>query len=101
MAGRVETVGGNQKNNHITCPGLENLDVIWHKSRFRTGRIGRLAPVGGRLALNRRIDNKKTVIVEVKAWQEHRNNKNASIDWHFNTKDARVKLKRLYPSIIT
>jgi hypothetical protein len=51
VAGRVETVGGNQKNNHITCPGLENLDVIWHKSRFRTGRIGRLAPVGGELLM--------------------------------------------------
>ena len=48
--------------------------------------------------LNRRIDNKKTVIEEVNAWQEHRNNKNASIDWQFTTKDARVKLKRLYPS---
>jgi transposase len=50
--------------------------------------------------LNRRIDNKETIIEEVEAWQEHRNNKNASIDWHFTTKDARVKLKRLYPSIL-
>lgn len=49
--------------------------------------------------LNRRIDNKKTVRAEVKAWQNHRNNKDARIKWQFTTKDARVKLHRLYPSI--
>jgi transposase len=49
--------------------------------------------------LNRRIDNKKTVREEVKAWQNHRNNKDARIKWQFTTKDARVKLHRLYPSI--
>jgi transposase len=49
--------------------------------------------------LNRRIDNIKTVKSEVKAWQNHRNNKDAKIKWQFTTKDARVKLHRLYPSI--
>jgi len=49
--------------------------------------------------LNRRIDNINTVKQEVNAWQEHRNNKNAVINWRFETKDARIKLKRLYPSI--
>lgn len=49
--------------------------------------------------LNRRIDNIKTMKQEARAWQKHRNNKNATIDWQFKTEDARVKLKRLYPSI--
>lgn len=49
--------------------------------------------------LNRRIDNIKTVREEVKAWQNHRNNKDIRIKWQFTTKDARVKLHRLYPSI--
>ena len=49
--------------------------------------------------LNRRIDNLKTVREEVKAWQNHRNNKDARIKWQFTTKDARIKLHRLYPSI--
>lgn len=49
--------------------------------------------------LNRRIDNIKTIKEEVKAWQNHRNNKDARIKWQFTTKDARVKLHRLYPSI--
>jgi len=48
---------------------------------------------------NRRIDNIKTVKTEVKAWQNHRNNKNSKIKWQFTTDDARVKLHRLYPSI--
>lgn len=49
--------------------------------------------------LNRRIDNIDTVKQEVKAWQDHRNNKNSVINWQFTTKGARIKLKRLYPSI--
>lgn len=49
--------------------------------------------------LNRRIDNLKTMNEEVKAWQNHRNNMNAKINWQFTTKDARIKLKKLYPSI--
>ena len=49
--------------------------------------------------LNRRIDNLKTMKEEVQAWENHRNNKNAKINWQFTTQDARIKLKRLYPSI--
>lgn len=49
--------------------------------------------------LNRHIDNLETIRKEVRAWQKSRNNKNAKINWHFTSKDARIKLKRLYPSI--
>ena len=35
---------------------------------------------------------------EAKAWQKSGNNQNAKINWQFTTKDARIKLKRLYPS---
>ena len=52
-----------------------------------------------RQCLSRRIDNIETVRRETKAWQEYRNNLNAKINWQFKTKDARIKLKRLYPSI--
>lgn len=50
--------------------------------------------------LNRRIDNMKTMKEEVKAWESHRNNKKAVINWQFTTQDARIKLKRLYPTIL-
>jgi len=36
---------------------------------------------------------------EVEAWESNRNNKNSKINWQFTTRDARVKLKKLYPSI--
>ena len=49
--------------------------------------------------LKRRIDNIETVREEVAAWQEARNNKKIKINWRFTSKDSRVKLKRLYPSI--
>ena len=49
--------------------------------------------------LNRRISDIETVTAEVKAWQNHRNTKNATISWQFTTKDARIKLKRLYPTL--
>jgi len=49
--------------------------------------------------LKRRISNIFTVINECNAWQKHRNNLNAEINWQFTTRDARIKLKRLYPTL--
>jgi len=49
--------------------------------------------------LNRRIDNIEDIRREVQAWQEHRNNKNAKVNWQFTTEDARIKLYRLYPTL--
>jgi len=49
--------------------------------------------------LDRRIDSIDKIKEEVQAWQNNRNNKNAKINWRFTTKDSRIKLKRLYPSI--
>lgn len=44
-------------------------------------------------------DNIKEIKEEVLAWQENRNDKKNKIDWQFTTSDARIKLKKLYPSI--
>jgi hypothetical protein len=49
--------------------------------------------------LDRRIPNKLTLVEEVAAWEDSRNKKHVTADWHFTTADARVKLKRLYPAI--
>ena len=51
--------------------------------------------------LNRRIDKMETIIQEVSAWQRDRNNKKSIINWQFTTDKARIKLKRLYPTIIS
>lgn len=53
----------------------------------------------GSQCLNRRIDNIETVKTEVNAWVKHRNQKQAKINWQFTTKDSRIKLKRLYPTL--
>ena len=49
--------------------------------------------------LNRHISTMKKIKDEVEGWQINRNNKNSKINWQFTNKEARVKLKRLYPSI--
>jgi len=46
----------------------------------------------------RRIPNMKTLQKELKAWTKERNNTKVGVNWRFRTKDARIKLKRLYPS---
>ncbi len=48
--------------------------------------------------LNRRIDNIAEVKKETEAWQKYRNNLNGKINWQFTTENARIKLKRLYPT---
>lgn len=48
--------------------------------------------------LNRRIDSVDLMRCEVAAWQARRDNNQATVNWQFTTADARVKLKRLYPT---
>ena len=48
--------------------------------------------------LNRHIATIDNIKQEVEEWQNHRNNKHCKINWQFSTDDARIKLKRLYPS---
>jgi hypothetical protein len=52
-----------------------------------------------RQCLDRRIDCKQIVTREVAAWEQDRTAHQSKIDWQFTTADARIKLKRLYPSI--
>ena len=52
-----------------------------------------------RQCLSRRIDNMEQLKNEVAAWQVIRNTAEAKVNWRFTTKDARIKLKKLYPSI--
>ena len=49
--------------------------------------------------LNRRIPDTTTLTREVAAWQQARNADPRPVNWRFTTADARIKLKRLYPSI--
>ena len=51
-----------------------------------------------RQCLDRRIDDRDLMAREVAVWEAARNAADARINWQFKTADARIKLKRLYPS---
>jgi hypothetical protein len=53
----------------------------------------------GRQCLARRIDNADDLRREVKAWEVTRNSAGTKVNWQFTTADARIKLRKLYPSI--
>jgi hypothetical protein len=52
-----------------------------------------------RQCLERRMPDFPTLQTEVAAWQEPRNTAGDPVDWRFTTADARIRLKRLYPTI--
>ena len=51
-----------------------------------------------RQCLRGRIPNATALTDQIEAWESDRNNKATKVNWHFTTEDARVKLKKLYPS---
>ena len=52
-----------------------------------------------RLGVAKRVATKAELEKQIESYQNKRNSKQAKVNWQFTTKDARVKLKRLYPSI--
>jgi hypothetical protein len=49
--------------------------------------------------LPRRIADRPALERHVTAWERHRNDAGIKADWRFTTEDARIKLRKLYPSI--
>lgn len=52
-----------------------------------------------RQCLNRRFASVEALATEVAAWEQARNQAQVSIQWHFTAADARIRLRRLYPTI--
>lgn len=52
-----------------------------------------------RQCLNRRIGDEASLVQEINSWVNNRNHSQATVNWQFTTDDARIKLKKLYPSI--
>jgi DDE superfamily endonuclease len=52
-----------------------------------------------RQCLKRRLADMETLEREAGAWCEERNRLGTSVEWRFTTEDARIKLRKLYPSI--
>ena len=49
--------------------------------------------------LDQRIPDQGTLRAEVSAWAATRNQHRQKMEWRFTSEDARIKLKKLYPSI--
>jgi hypothetical protein len=47
-----------------------------------------------------RMKSQANLVHQVQAWQERRNRTATCVDWQFTTRDARTKLKRLYPYLL-
>jgi hypothetical protein len=46
-----------------------------------------------------RVEDRSALARAVSAWQATRNRRHRKVDWRFTAADARIKLKRLYPSV--
>ena len=53
----------------------------------------------GRQCLAERMENISRLETEAMVWAENRNAKGAKVNWQFTTSDARIKFRKLYPSI--
>ena len=79
---------------------MERLEIHYtpkHGSWLNIAEI-ELSTMSGQ-CLDRRIPDRETLEREVAAWEAERNALGGPVNWRFTTEDARVKLKRLYPSI--
>lgn len=80
---------------------------IWDRLEFHyTPKHGRWLTMAeielsvlSRQCLDRRIPDQDALRRETAAWAERRNRAKATIDWRFTTTDARIKLKKLYPTL--
>jgi DDE superfamily endonuclease len=78
----------------------ERLDIHYtpkHGSWLNMAEI-ELSVLKGQ-CLDHRIPDMGTMQSAVTAWEKNRNNHVKKIDWQFTTRDARIKLKRLYPKL--
>jgi DDE superfamily endonuclease len=80
---------------------LSKIEFIWtpvHGSWLNMAEIE--LSILSRQGLQRRIPNVNSLKEQVADWENIRNQLSKKIDWQFKNKDARIKLKKLYPSII-
>ena len=54
-----------------------------------------------RQALKERIPSRDVLETTVKLWFQRRNQQNKKVNWRFTAKDARIKLKNLYPTFLS
>ena len=45
------------------------------------------------------FESREQLTAAIAQWEQSRNNQHAGIDWRFTTADARIKLRKLYPTL--
>jgi len=90
-----------------TFPPADALRIAEHLELVSTPKHGSWLNIAeielsalGQQCLDRRIPDQATLTREVGAWVQERNAATVTVDWHFTTEDARIKLKRLYPVLV-
>ena len=79
---------------------LDQLDIHYTPKHGSWLNMAELElSVLSRQCLDRRIPDQETLKREVTAWESRRNASPAPVNWRFTTADARIKLKRLYPTL--
>jgi len=80
---------------------IEKIDFIYTPKHASWLNIAECElSVLSRQALNDRFENKEVLEKIVKEWVIERNAAQKGVDWQFKTDDARIKLKRLYPTVL-
>ena len=80
---------------------IEKLDIHYtpkHGSWLNMAEIE--LSVLSRQCTKARIPDQDTLKTRVTAWQDRRNRQQATVHWQFTTENARIKLHRLYPTIL-
>ncbi len=80
---------------------LERLEIVHTPTHGSWLNIAEIElSVLGRQALGKRIGDVETLVRIAEAWSTARTAMQKGVDWQFTTPDARVKLARLYPTVI-
>lgn len=89
-----------------TCAPAEARRLVerwqWHSTPTHGSGLNVAAmerSVLARPGLDRRIPDIETLRREVGAWERDRHAAVVKVEWQFTTAEARIKLKRLYPSL--
>lgn len=80
---------------------LQKIDFVYtpkHGSWLKIAEIE--LSILRRQGLSGRIASRGEFEQKVQAWVKQRNDTSSKVDWQFTAEDARIKLKRLYPSTI-
>jgi transposase len=109
----IDIVMDNLNTHHfhslVEFFGKQEADRIWnrleihytpeHASWLNMAEIE--LSILSKQCLSRRLPNEWTLITEIVAWEQARNEKKANIRWNFTVNDARIVFKEHYPTALT